>query len=239
MKFKVAKLLCLNVWLIFCLMFTLAILNSGKIMWIFLKFVYIGGLIAMLSACSLFQQQQSAERLCADDNGEFYPCIDMPLTAKAAPADPAMFKPSIHFKALNDYTQQMAMDLKKDLQNIHMKGPIAVASFVYHDKTLRQTNQVGNDISEFFINDLQKLGIPVSEHNLAEYFERTDKGDFVLSRQQTEILENSDAAYVLTGTMMKVGHGLMINARIIDLDNKHIVATSSKVLPPLLTQGMY
>ena len=131
------------------------------------------------------------------------------------------------------------MEISSSLQKSAIKGSVSVASFVYHDATLRKTNQLGNDLAEYFMHDLQKFGVPVSEHQLASNFEINDQGDFILSRQQSDVFKGSEIAYVLTGTMMKVNNGIMINARVIDLSNKNIVASSAKVIPPLLAQGLF
>ena len=205
---------------------------------IIVKYVLVIGLAIVMSACSSLYVNDENKRLCATESGEFYECQDMQLNHTVVKQDASLFYPKLHIVQLNEYTQQMAMDLSADLLNADLKGAIVVASFVFRDETLSMTNSFGNELAEYFINDLQNIGLQVSDINVTGTLDSTDKGTFAFSRYQYDMFRDTDIAYVLTGTMVKTMNGLMVNARIIELKNKNIVASCSKIIPDILLAQM-
>jgi TolB-like protein len=153
-------------------------------------------------------------------------------------SEPDAFNPKRHFIALSEYTQQMAMDLKTDLYNKELRGDIAVASFVSRDDSMRTTNPLGNELAEYFINDLANLGLPVSDLNVTGTVDVVSTGSYAFSNAQYDTLLTTNVAYVLTGTMIKTSGGIMVNARLIDLDSKQVLASSAKLFPPMLINSM-
>jgi TolB-like protein len=198
------------------------------------KYVAVTGLSLMMTACSLWTPDTTNTRLCATESGQFYECQDMQLSNNIVKQDSSLFSPNLFFVQLNEYTQQMVMDLNTSLRNKQINGAIIVASFVFRDESLRSTNRLGNELAEYFINDLHNVGLQVSDLNVTGTLDLTDKGSFAFSRRQDDIFNYTDAAYILTGTMMKTSNGVMVNARVIELSNKNVVASSSKIIPDIL-----
>lgn len=189
-----------------------------------------------LAGCMSFSDNT---RLCADAQGEFYPCHDLSVApALNTEVESSLYSAPLHFQLLSDYTEQMAAELQQDLAGKELKGRIIVASFVYLDSTLRSTNQLGNQLAEFFIQDLQEIGLPVSEHRLADVLMMNAAGDFALSRDIEEILLARDAAYVLVGTMVENTRGLIINTRLVSSRKKEVLASASRLLPTALFSGL-
>jgi TolB-like protein len=177
-------------------------------------------------------------RLCARDNGEFHQCHDMPIENKKIDKDPSLFSTDLHFQLLSEYTEQMAADLQRDLTNTVIDGPIVVASFVYLDSTLQTTNNLGIQLAESFMNDLQQIGLPVSDHKLTGMLKVNAQGDFVFSRDTSQIWDDMDIGYVLSGTMLKNNRGVLISARLMNIKTKGVLASTSKLIPNMLLEGM-
>ncbi|WP_068379923.1 FlgO family outer membrane protein [Paraglaciecola hydrolytica] len=201
---------------------------------IIVKNITLIGVVTMMTACSSLYADKENERLCATESGQFYVCKDLQLSNNIVKQDASLFTPKLHFVQLNEYTQQMVMDLNSSLNNTVFKGTIAVASFVFRDESLRTTNNLGNELAEYFINDLQNIGLQVSDLSVTGTLDITDKGSFAFSRQQGDIFNYTEVEYVLTGTMIKTVNGLRVNARIIELSNKNVIASSSKIIPDIL-----
>lgn len=191
-----------------------------------------------MSACSTLTiwegSNKQNERLCANDDGTFYTCQDMLIKNDEPKTHPSLFQTDLHFNRLAEYTEQMAAELQKDVQGIQINEPIAVASFVNLDSSLQNTNALGNQLAESFINDLQQIGLPVNDHKLMGVLNINEKGDFAFSRDIGQLYNESNIGYVLTGTMLKNSRGLVVNARIIDFNTNIVVASSSKFLPNLV-----
>lgn len=180
-------------------------------------------------------------RLCANDEGEFYTCNDLPLTqtnvVQHGEPDGSLFSTPLHFQLLSDYTEQMAADLKQDLAGTVIKDTIVVASFVYLDATLRSTSHLGNQLAEFLINDLQGIGLPVSDQRLSKKIVINAAGDFALSRDMVSLELGRDIGYVLVGTMLENDKGLVLNARLVSTRTKKVAAATSRLLPKSIFSG--
>lgn len=200
------------------------------------KSLALAVLSSSLAGCMSFSD---GTRLCADAQGEFYTCHDLSVApALETEVKSSLYSAPLHFQLLSDYTEQMASELQQDLIGKELKGKIIVASFVYLDSTLRSSNRLGNQLAEFFIQDLQEIGLPVSEHRLADVLTVNAAGDFALTRDQEEIILARDAAYVLVGTMVENNRGLIINTRLVSSRKKEVLAASSRLLPTAMFSGL-
>lgn len=196
-------------------------------------------LIVSMSACSMFEPSQSTgKRLCANDDGTFHSCQDMALPKEVSESHPSLFSTDLHFNRLDEYTEQMAAELQKDVQGMQVNESIVVASFVSLDSSLQNTNVLGIQLAESFINELQQIGLPVSDHKLMSALDVNDKGDFAFSRDMKKSNDDLDIGYVLTGTMLKNSRGMFVNARLINFKTNTVAASTSKFLPNIVISNL-
>ena len=208
-----------------------------------LKFIGVSLFVIAISACSslslLTSNDEQDTRLCATDDGTFYTCQDMLLeNNKIVKSHSSLFSNDLHFNGLNEYTEQMAMDIQQDLRGTQVEGSIVVASFVYLDSTLQSSGSLGTQLAEYFINDLQQIGLPVSDHKLTGTLDMNGDGDFVFSRDTDQIWNPMMIDYVFSGTIHKNSRGVIINARLMNFNTKGVIASTSKFIPNLLLDGM-
>lgn len=196
--------------------------------------------IALISSCSMLDSfTSSSSRMCARDNGEFYECKDFELKksnvarSKISTSDNS-FNSNINFPLLSDYTEQMSMEMKKNVRGVIIDKVIAVSSFVYLDENLQSTNELGNQLAEYFLTDLQKIGLPMADHKVTAYLDVSYEGDFTLSRDIDELNPDLEIGYVLAGTMIPNKQGIVINARIINKESGRVIASTSKLLPNIV-----
>jgi TolB-like protein len=179
-------------------------------------------------------KSENSTKLCADDDGNFSNCDDMLVENKISETKPNLASTHFNLNVLSEYTEQMAADLQNDVRDMQVDEPIIVASFVHLDSTLQTTDTLGIQLAESFINELQQIGLPVSDHKLTGVLEVNDKGDFAFSRNMEQFYNDVNIGYVLTGTMLKNSRGLVINARIINFKTNVVVASTSKFLPNIV-----
>ncbi|MCF2946494.1 hypothetical protein L0668_00065 [Paraglaciecola aquimarina] len=211
-----------------------------------LKIVSPPLLLLTLSNCSsnLFSVSIEDKNVCISNSGESIQCESVsqseshknaytPPEEPAADAltDPSLFRTGLHFNLLNDYVEQMALDIRQDLSETRLAFPIAVASFVHLDSSLTNTNVLGNQIAEHFITELRDMGLAVSDHKITGRLQVTPRGDFAFSRDVEKLKNSQNVGYVLTGTMTKQMNGTLINARVVGLTSNMVVASSSKLIP--------
>lgn len=198
-------------------------------------------LSTIFSACSNFQLFKSADtRVCANDDGSFNNCQDMLGSKKSIKSEShsILFSTDLHFNKLSEYTEQMAADLQNDVRGIQVDQLIVVASFVHLDSSLQNTNTLGIQLAESFINDLQQIGLPVADHKLMGVLDINAKGDFAFSRDMGQFYSEVDIGYVLTGTMIRNSRGLVVNARLINFTTNKVVASTSKFLPNVVVNNL-
>ncbi len=144
------------------------------------------------------------------------------------------FTPLKHHKTLANYVEQMALGL---VDTLEAEAPdnnsinIAVTTIVDLDASLNKSNQLGNQLAETFIHQLQKFGYGVVDFKTMDNIDVSNRGDFVLSRDIEKLSESSMANYVLAGTLIYRPNGVAVNTRVINVHSKHIVASSRKLIP--------
>ena len=132
--------------------------------------------------------------------------------------------------AINDVVKGLAFQMLESSSFVNPKTPIAVTSFV-DLQDLESTNWLGNQLSESFIHELQRHGLIIVDYKTTGHIRVTQEGDYVFSRDWKELPERQIIDYVVTGTMMKQEDGIMVNARMIGMQSRVVVATSQSFIP--------
>jgi len=134
-------------------------------------------------------------------------------------------------KHVGDYVQNMTQDLISNMEYITDKTPVGVTNFALIDSNLQRSNLLGFQLTESFMHELHKFRIPVIDFKATEYIRVTEHGDFLLSRDFLELTEQSPIEYILTGTLTKHQGGYIVNARILGLKSKAVVASAQMLMP--------
>lgn len=134
-------------------------------------------------------------------------------------------------KHVGDYVQNMTQDLISNMEYLSHKTPVGVTHFALIDSDLQKTNLLGYQLAESFVHELHKFRIPVIDYKATEYIRVTQEGDFFLSRDFLELSNKAPIEYILTGTMTKHQGGYLINARMLGLKSKAVVASAQMLVP--------
>ena len=132
--------------------------------------------------------------------------------------------------AINDVVKGLAYQMIESSSFVTPQTPIAVASFV-NLKDLESTNWLGNQLSENFVHELQRHGLIIVDFKTTGHIRVTKDGDYVFSRDWQELPERQIIDYVVTGTMMEQDGGVMVNARMIGMQSRVVVATAQSFIP--------
>lgn len=131
---------------------------------------------------------------------------------------------------LDYFVQSMTEDLIVSNTSVTARTPIAVTSFV-DMQNMDTTNWLGNTVSESFINQFQQRGFKVVDYKTTGSIQVTQQGDFAFSRNWKDLAEQQDIQYVLTGTMLRQDGGVIVNARVVGMKTRIVVATAQAFLP--------
>ncbi len=147
-----------------------------------------------------------------------------------------LFVPYQHHKTLVNYVEQMALELVDTMQQEAELG-IAITTFVELDASLDTSSQLGNQIAESMMYQLQKFGFGVVDFKAMDVIKVTPRGDFVMTRKVEELAERQIASHVLSGTLIYRNTGVEVNARVINLNSKQVTASAQKVIPYFVLQN--
>ncbi|WP_340680825.1 FlgO family outer membrane protein [Paraglaciecola sp.] len=139
---------------------------------------------------------------------------------------------------INYYVRGLMQDLVGNLQYVNSTTPVAVVSFVMLDGDYNQANLLGNQIAESLIHEIHKFGIPVIDFKTTDYIRVTPQGDFAFTRDYEEVNPSMPARYIVGGTMVKHQGGYLINARIVGIESKAVVASAQSFIPSLVTDTL-
>lgn len=134
-------------------------------------------------------------------------------------------------KHIGDYVKNMTQDLIANMEYVSDKTPVAVTHFAMLDSDLQSTNLLGKQMAESFVHELHKFRIPVIDFKATDYIRVTQDGDFILSRDYLDLNGSLPLEYVLTGTMTKHQGGFLVNARILGIDSRAVVASAQMLVP--------
>ena len=139
---------------------------------------------------------------------------------------------------INYYVRGLMQDLVANLQYVNSTTPVAVVSFVMLDSDYSQANLLGNQIAESLMHEIHKFGIPVIDFKTTDYIRVTETGDFAFTRDYEEVNPSMPARYVVGGTMVKHQGGYLINARIVGIESKAVVASAQSFIPNSVTNAL-
>ncbi|KXI27662.1 FlgO family outer membrane protein [Paraglaciecola hydrolytica] len=139
---------------------------------------------------------------------------------------------------INFYVRGLMQDLVSNLQYVNATTPVAVVSFVMLDSDYSQANLLGNQIAESLIHEIHKFGIPVIDFKTTDFIRVTPQGDFAFTRDYEEVNPSMPARYIVGGTMVKLQGGYLVNARIVGIESKAVVASAQSFIPSKVTDAL-
>lgn len=128
------------------------------------------------------------------------------------------------------FIESMTEELMVSNVAVSARTPIAITSFV-DLQNMDATNWLGNSVSEGFIHQFQRRGFKVVDFKTTGSIQVTQQGDFALSRDWKELAQEQEIQYVLTGTMLRQEGGVLVNARVVGMQSRIVVATAQGFLP--------
>lgn len=144
---------------------------------------------------------------------------------------PGAFKSLPLTRHIGHYVRNMAQDLVGNMEYVTERTPVAITHFSLIDSDLRETNLLGQQMAESFVHEFHKFRMPVVEFKATQFIRVTETGDYVLSRDFLDLNNSTPIQYVLTGTMTKHQGGFIVNARMLGMESKVVVATAQSFIP--------
>lgn len=195
-------------------------------------------ILAVLTGCAVPEQTVTVagQRDDAQDNRSQR--IDL-LASSVSPASNDMQTTArLPLLTVNDYVRNLVHELMALQDSLDSDSQIGVTDFSYVDSALDQGSVFSNHLSEAMIYDLHKFGVPVLDYKVTDYIRVTETGDFALSRNYEELSEEVAIRYVVTGTLTTHQQGVLVNARLVQIDNKRVVSAARTFIPRHIVQAV-
>ena len=147
----------------------------------------------------------------------------------------AVMNEDIHAQSLHDHVTRIGNKLFMSAKHIELKQGVAVGTFIpinkLDGKSLPSDDYLGHQIQESFVTVGTQAGLNVIEFKTTSAIKFQDNHDLMLSRTAKDVSKSIDAQYFLTGTYTEQEQSFIVNARIIDLKTKAVVAAATDYIP--------
>ena len=206
------------------------------------KLIAIGSIGLLLGGCQLLTGATSyADSSVSEQQSDAVNAH--PLLVEATRTGPlALAKQGYHAPIpvlhIGDYVRNMAQDLVSNMENINPKTPVAVTHFALLDSDLMQSNLLSLQIAESLMHEFHQFRIPVIDFKSTDYIRITERGDFYLTRDHTELEPNVAIDYVITGTLLHHQGGVLVNARVLSVANQQMVASAQSIIPAAVVDAL-
>lgn len=115
---------------------------------------------------------------------------------------------------------------------------IAITSFVDTD-TYENSGYLGRALAEFFTHEMSSRAFDVTEYKLTGKLSVSKDGDYILSRNWRKIAKDTNVKYLLGGTLTRNDKGVVVVARIINMQTRQSIATATDFIPYNLLPSCY
>ncbi|NMH61295.1 hypothetical protein HCJ96_14790 [Alteromonas sp. MYP5] len=149
------------------------------------------------------------------------------------------FYPRQTHKKVADYASQLVMQLMDKAMGLNINELVGVTSFVRLNTALTDTTILGNQLAEHLITELQAYGVGVIDFKVTDGISITPHGDIAMSRSGERLAQSVKMDHVLTGTMIEDSRGVRVNARIVNVDSKRVIASASIHIPAFIVTSLY
>jgi TolB-like protein len=199
--------------------------------------------LLLVGCTSSFSYDSS--RLCIDSDGIYKRCSvivgDQDASVQSSTKEyrsqgDTSFIPSGDNKLLADYVEQLAMQLIDTLSGQSLPEAVALTSFVKLGENSKLDDKLGGQISEAFYYELQAFGLAVVD--VKTVIDLDTQGAWDFSMLKNSELAEGEYSHILTGTISHSKRGIRINARIINLKSKLVIASAKGLVPSFVIASM-
>ncbi|MBO8416794.1 MAG: hypothetical protein IAB19_10475 [Proteobacteria bacterium] len=115
---------------------------------------------------------------------------------------------------------------------------VAVTSFVDTD-TYEQAGHLGRVLGEIFIHELNLRQVNVLEYKLTGSLAVGKNGEYVYSRDYKKLAQTANISHLLTGTISRNEDGVVLVARIVNLQDHLVLGSATGFIPYSLLPYCY
>lgn len=138
-------------------------------------------------------------------------------------------------KAIHHYVERLAEQFFLTTEQIDINKTVAIGTFLpisqLNGNALPTVDPIAHQIQESFITIAAQVGLNVIEFKTMTHIKIKNNQDLMLSRQIDELNTNIQADYFLTGNYIEHKSQLVVNARLIELPSRRVIAAATDYIP--------
>lgn len=93
-------------------------------------------------------------------------------------------------------------------------------------------------LTQQLMTELHRQQLPLVDFKTTDFIRVTDDGDFALTRDYLEIDEILPITHVVVGTIAQHRQGIMVSARLVDINSKDVVSVAQTFIPEMVVRQL-
>lgn len=137
---------------------------------------------------------------------------------------------------VNEYVVNLTSQLGQVNGALNANARIGVSSFYYADAldtklVTGQASGLSLQIQESLLTQFTQLGYHTVEYRLGNNLILAQNADSILSRDLSKLRNRQNIDLVITGTVTRQQHAYIVNARLVNIENKQVLSAGSTEIP--------
>jgi len=137
---------------------------------------------------------------------------------------------------VSDYVNNLTAQLNNLQGPLSRNARIGVSSFFLADKIdsklmTEQGSGLSQQIQESLLTQMTQLGYNTVEYRLGNSLNLSEHADSILSRDLNKLRARQNIDLIITGTVTRQQHAYIVNARLININNKQVLSAGSTEIP--------
>ncbi|WP_199609262.1 FlgO family outer membrane protein [Flocculibacter collagenilyticus] len=167
-------------------------------------------------------------------------CSSLPISfssSENAELPREQYTPRSSNYSIHHYTEQLAEKLFMSLSDFKPYGRIAVGTFTPVETLTHSNNKnspvhlVGLQLEEGLMSSATQRGFTVIEYKTMPIIKMTKSSDLMLSRNVADLQAQQHIDYFLTGTLTQQERSIVVNARLINIETREVIAAATHFVP--------
>ena len=135
-------------------------------------------------------------------------------------------------KNVNHYIKWLTQDLFANIDFPDNDAVFVISDLALLDSDLNKTNHFGRQITEALTHEVNRTGFSVIDIKARGFIRMSETGDlFFQTEDYNEILSQTSATNIISGTMTRHRGGYLLNARVVDLATTALISSAQIFVP--------
>lgn len=173
---------------------------------VYQSFIVIAATALSMSACTVLPKPDAQAQLSAE------------VTPYQQPASSSY---------VNEMAQQLADNATIDLQ----RSTIGVTTFTNVISDYNEGTPFAQTLAQQLMTEMHRNDMPLMDFKTTDFIRVTGDGDFALTRDYLEVNEVLPITHVVVGTWAQHRRGVMVSARLVDINSKDVVSVAQTFFP--------